>query len=193
MNFNNFDKINQCVPIEIKTFDRSYGPRIGGSAPDGIAPQSKYGYLKYFLTIPLIEFDQDVSIFVTTDFDIIYDRKRTLQKSGPVVAIAHEARDRGTSNEYASEISSHAIELKCICNDEPKSKLGGKSEFFMVETSVIENIDTLYSLGYYQVVDIGFPGSNDAKVKGNWPFGEESLHVYGRKPYAADDWMFIWA
>jgi hypothetical protein len=44
-----------------------------------------------------------------------------------------------------------------------------------------------------QVLQLGTPGGlGDSAGSGPWPFADENFHLFGRKPFDAEDWAWFW-
>lgn len=85
----------KCLPLRIANGESDEGPRIGGHAPQDVAPTKETPKTRYFMTLPLtLDADTEVSFFLSLSFDQMLDKAGKFY-SGPLVeAVVRRAEKR---------------------------------------------------------------------------------------------------
>jgi len=195
-----------CIPIRIGPKDRSdSGSRLGGRRPAGISPRHVTPLTQYFCTIR-IAFDPviEASLFISFDFDGMWDHAGSLQKPGPLYeVVVHEESVRSDDSEFISVLSSHSLLFETACEDvftddngdrivRSDHKIGGYPFIQNIDEGLPAAVEAAYQTGYFQVLQIDFPGAKDGPVKGNWPFAGGIVHLLACEPLEENSWLCFW-
>lgn len=182
---------DRCCRIRIGRGPSDTGPRFGGRAPAGVAPQNHS--LKYLLTVPWGK-GLELSVFVDADPDYIYDDAVLLPCGTPHFEVKlHRECGRGSRSPSDSAMTEHPLLIDAEMDDlgpidddgiqRPYSghKLGGRPYFVHGDLRLEESVAALRSQGFLHAVQMDFPADPDAKVAGPWPFGNGMFHVLVRE------------
>lgn len=204
------NEARKMVPFSIGNGSSEDGPRLGGAAPAGVCPSTNR--LKYFLTSP-IEPGLMMSVFVDPAFAFGDGFKRVVDGGGVEVHF-HPPTTRGLEpTAWDSELSPHPLVLGTEAEDvepqdddessgdwqedeveEPYSSHKLRGVPFLVEQG--EDLDMavrgLLGKGFYQCLQIDFPGHEDGDVSGTWPFGTGLFHVLIRRQRRDIEWRCFW-
>ncbi len=181
------------------------GPRIGGDAPEGIAPPGDDSTVKYFGTIPLTD-QEEISIFLSQDFERWLAQVFTMTRaeSGSAVRIiGHGVSARGPATNYSSPIDAARFALQEEQNDlqyDPQAseyhmpeylptcghKLGGEPFRIQGMMSFRGPYEQLRGEGWLQVVQFDM-----AKFDRSEP-GDGYLRIYGLPPFKGTQWYWLW-
>jgi hypothetical protein len=199
------DQVSTCQPLRILRSDASSGPRLGGSAPQGISPGALDGRAEYLLTVPWM--GRELSVFTAFVYspeepDCIWRLgKRVFQENNPYVeALLHEPTSRSRMKAYFSQFRGHSLEVERTRRDFdrdtggpwPHSKLGGTPVFFDAGEDLEELARGLINEGFAHAVQLSMPTDKDAVVEGAWPFGDWIFHVFVRHSPSRDQFRFMW-
>ncbi len=180
------------------------GPRIGGRAPEGVAPRSKS--LRYFFTVPVCA-GQEASVFIDDDPDFIYGSGThgTLlgQDTSGIDVIVHQESSRAQGTQYDSHLSEHPLivgePVSDVMTDELEGvysghKMGGFPYLVHNETALERGIESLLENGFEHLVQLDIPvNEGDAPVVGSWPVGDALFHVLVRMDESCRiNWFVFW-
>ena len=195
----------RCIPLVIGDGRSDSGSRLGGTPPAGIAPLNVTSLTKYFATIqisrdPVVE----ISVFLTFDFNEMADNAGVIHSSGRLVQfVTHAASARNDAPEILSDLSPHPIIHGTECEDwlvdddgtqivRAHHKLGGRPYVQYVGDGLPASLSQAEEAGYFQVVQIAFPGAKNGDVDGDWPFADGIFHVLGKEPLDECSWRYFW-
>ncbi len=111
-----------------------------------------------------------------------------VQSDNRVVAIRHGALPRGSSNQFASELSAHPLVISPhshpdLIDDGEDSgiissihKFGGRP--YCIQEPELAGANILLENGLVQALQLGFPGHADGKVTGDWPFAGGLFNLF---------------
>lgn len=171
------------------------GPRLGGRPPRGVC--SSNSRLKYFFTVPSdLEFEE-VSVFLDPDFGLSNSGK-IVQGDG-VEVVGHARSQRETEPGHAdSALTPHPLMIGAPGPDEQEeegqvlphsgSKLGGRAYLVRRGGRLEAQVAELERVGFQQIVQLDFPGAEDAAVGGDWPVGGGLFHLMGRVGERGWEW-----
>jgi hypothetical protein len=109
------------------------------------------------------------------------------------MAILHLDLPRSADYLNASALSAHPLLLMPEAPDVEHNgeggieiveahKFGGRP--YCVQEPELEGVDELLRRGYFQALQLAFPGArNDARVSGNWPFGDGIFNLFWKEPF----------
>lgn len=196
---------NYCIPLVIGDDNSDVGSRLGGLAPAGIRPRHVTESTRYFCTIQIAKAPVlEASVFLSFNFSQMASNAGSIQSSGELFeAIVHGPSIRGNDSAFASELSPHPILYQSICEDHvvdddgsriirSEHKLGGYPFIQDSGEGLPFAISELYVKGYFQVMQIDFPGAKDGPVNGNWPFAGGIVHFLGSEPLEESKWLCFW-
>jgi hypothetical protein len=190
----------RCHPIRIVADHEGIDGHLGGAPPQGIAPP---GGLTYFLTVSFAtDPDRQISIFVA-DYERLAPARGRINDLGLVKVIEHGPADRSNATINPSPLSPCGLvvlpdEEDWIDDEEggrvvrSGHKLGGRPHLLRETAPLLEGVKQLTAQAFAQVLQVDFPGGDDAPVSGSWPFGDGIFGLFGRPPYAATDWRWWW-
>jgi hypothetical protein len=191
-----------CIPFRIGEGPSTRGPRLGGPAPKGVAPVNKN--LRYFLTAPVGDTGTYFSVFSNTASEFIFgEAAGQVVANGDVEVLFHSDVERDdASRPWDSELTPHPLLLgdeKPDAQDEdgevtPSSehKLGGTPYLVCRGGALESQVSDLLSIGFRQLLQIDFPGADDALVSGDWPCGTGMFHVLIRSTESGYEWRCFW-
>lgn len=198
----NLGSIDSCRPFSIGSGPSETGPRLGGRAPQSVAPINPR--LRYFLTVPLSGSSQEMSIFTDPSSAFVFggNAGRILSGGGIEIAI-HDSTGRSPDQtSFDSELSAHPIRVGSVEPDvqdeegiqRPFSghKLGGKPYLVKTGGQLEASLQSLIDAGFRQALQIDFPGSEDGPVEGSWPFGTGLFHVMLKITPNEFAWRCFW-
>jgi hypothetical protein len=144
-----------------------------------------------------------VSIFLSFTLDEMFDAAGDLALGTELVeVVVHEPRSRGMDLASASDLSPHPLLVGTSREDvvvegdrsviRSSHKIGGRPHFMHGDPSLEDAVAELERSGFRQVVQFDFPGSADATVDGDWPFGDGVFHLLGKEPFGRQDWRSFW-
>jgi|SRR5690554_5412119 len=188
---------NVCYPVIIGDYVEGNSNRLGGSEPQGVSP----GDLSFFMTLALErEPDLDVSIFISQDFDFFYENRNKIidQSSSGVKFVVHEPKSPASDVATRAMLSMHTLYVGSEDYDSNSldeiwthHKIGGYP-FFNVQNSDTESyINDRIRSGFFHIIQLAFPDSDDGPVEGAWPFHDSIFHVFGKQNSAGDYEFFV--
>jgi hypothetical protein len=199
--------VDNVRQIAILPQNVAVGPRIGGNAPEGIAPTKISNLTQYFATVRLDESAaQEVSIFVSLDdkdmsANNIYRNVSKLYSSEEFVQIVvHPMSRRSNSSCLASPLSGQALQIEAVRPDivvAPggelllPSKLGGRPYFYYFDTGYIEALNQLFVEGFVLFLQMTWPGPIASPI-GPWPFDEYTFHLLAKETSEGIIWRYGW-
>ena len=145
----------------------------------------------------------EVSVFLSFDFDGMADNAGVIQSHGQLFeAVTHGESVRASDSEFESELTPHPLHYGRICEDfviddgsrvvRSGHKLGGFPFIQDTGEGLPIAVAQAYEEGFFQIVQIDFPGARDGPVKGNWPFAGGVFHLLGCEPLEECLWRGFW-
>ena len=194
----------ECVPLVIVDGDSHSGSRLGGLPPLGITPGHVTPLTSYFFTIRIAdEPGLEVSVFLSLDFDRMADGAGIIHTSGELFEVVTHGRSVRTAvSALISELTPHPLQHGIPCKDviddddtqivRPHHKLGGYPSIQETGEGLPAAVAQAYEHGFFQVLQIDFPGSGDGDVDGDWPFAGGTFHLLGSEPLDRCTWLGFW-
>jgi hypothetical protein len=187
-------------PFRILDGESERGPRLGGRAPLGIGDGLLQGDARYVLTVPVaVAPEIELSVFVQGELWEAMNRGIFSDKR--VVAVAHAPSARRSDCTYASVLSEHRIvvgdEAPDLVTDQsddggpkpmPDHKIGGRP--YCIQEPELEGAEALLDRSMHQLLQLDFPGSQDGRVTGSWPFADGMFNLFGAPPFDTFFWAF---
>lgn len=193
-----------CVPLRIVDGVGAPGAWLGGRPPEGVVPPTSPGVLRYFATVPLAtEPALCVSVFVADLEEIMRVRGRVNQ-TGPLQPVVHSGKPReSVKSAHDSALSEHSLMLLEPADDwvedddgqqvvRPEHKIGGRPHLVRERPELLASLEGIREQGYFLVAQFDFPSGQDAVVSGDWPFADGMFALFGREPFAEQDWRWCW-
>jgi hypothetical protein len=198
--------------IIISREDSGVGSRIGGSAPEGVAPPFINSSTQYFATVAFDDStSQELSLFVSIDWDdrtcsqsadSLWKNVSKLKTSDcPLVqSVVHPSAMRSSSTRLASELPGRALSIEEETTDivvEPggelllPSKIGGRPYFYYGTLSYIESVQHLLDQGFILFLQFTW-GGYERTVPFVWPFGEYTFHLLAKETSRGIIWYYGW-
>jgi hypothetical protein len=143
-------------------------------------------------------------MFLSFDFRGMAGNAGVIHSSGKLFeAITHGASVRGNDSALISELPPHPIKHLPMCEDyvidddgsrivESDHKLGGYPFIQDIGEGLPTAVAQAHEEGFFQVVQIDFPGAKDGPVDGDWPFAGGIAHLLGREPLEECSWLCFW-
>jgi hypothetical protein len=189
--------LRRCVPLKIAEEESDSEGLIGG-APPALARPEVAG-LRFFVSVPFaVDPAERVSVFVA---ELAQLQSGKLHPLGVVDVVRHAPSGRGPASELDSVLSPMALRLGGEAGDDepingellPRGghKLGGRPFLFPRTGPLSLEIERLTADGYLHVLQMSFP-DRDEPIRGNWPFGDGELHLFGKPPFSRDLWRWCW-
>lgn len=179
------------------------GPRLGGTAPEGVRPSVKTRDTRYLATIPLSDDGEiDVSFFLSLTFDEMLRDAGRMYQGAAIEPVTHSPRGRGRGDEFKSVLSPHPLDLGGARDDwsiedggeiiESGHKIGGRAYLIQSTEARRRELERAWSEGFRQFLQLDTPA--EAAVKGDWPFANGMFHAFVRvedsdRPLR---WRFFW-
>jgi len=204
------DKIGleHCVPIRIGNGPSLSGSRIGGSPPKGVYP-SRLAEADYLLTLALEDYKfNEVSLFANRDWwDFFYDRLRIVSSDSEpwIEFVVHGPSIRATTDNRRDLLPPHPFAFGSAILDRqgydsedneaiPLSdhKLGGRPYFIKSAPDLVSAVQKLEQNRYRQLLQLSFPGSQDATIDSDWPFGDGLFNLFVRSDNDEYHWCYFW-
>ncbi len=192
------------IPLRIEGKDAPAGARFGGRAPEGCSPPSLGARGRYLATVPLAtDPELEISVFTGFSFEEMLEAAGDIARATELIdAVAHPPSPRRADLAFASELPGHALLLGAQQEDveldqgrrivRSTHKLGGRPYFMHGDTVLDQAVEALFDAGFRQVLQLDFPGADDAAVEGDWPFADGVFHLLGREPFGPTDWRAFW-
>lgn len=190
-----------CLPLRIVNVPSVGGGLLGGQPPIGIVPRTEGA--RFFATVPLTS-DRElyVSVFVV-GFPALLAERGKVNSVGLVDVHVHPWADRSNRSGNASLLSGHWLEITGETPDREEDddsevtplsghKIGGEPYLVARKDILTEQTAKLITEGYSVVAQFGFPSPFDARVSGNWPFGDGVFWLMGRQSLSHTDWCWYW-
>lgn len=196
-----------CMQIRIGNGSSFSGPRIGGTPPEGIS-STRLSEAHYLLTLSLEEDDSvEVSLFLNQDWwDCFFDQLRIVFSADDpwIDFVIHGPSVRATNDYRRSLLTPHPINYGAIILDQqgydednkivPSSdhKLGGRPFFIKSEDDFVTAVEATEQRGYRQLLQLAFPGSEDANIAGDWPFADGIFNLFFKQEEGNYCWCYCW-
>lgn len=193
-----WESLFEARTIRIREGDSESGSRIGGRAPEGVAPRDeKY---RYFLTVPISATGLWLSVF--SDWGAVLSNRSRLTRGSGVEAVFHGPTSRSTeSKPWDSELAPHPLEISDPVPDGQTvdgevmpisvNKVGGLPYLVNRHEELAADVRKALDTGFCQVIQIGFPSSEDSSIAGPWPFAG-LFHVLARPAGSRVGWRWYW-
>lgn len=201
-------EIWKCKPFYRASGSSESGPRIGGRPPKGVLPSANCEDAKYLLTLPLVDGGRkEVTVFYSWDkfkkMTAVPNNSVEIDFGAFIDLVIHGPSVRSDASPFTSDLSEHPViftDLKddSFINDDgnltplPDHKTGGRPYQSRNLDDLFVTVADLQKEGFLQIVQMEFMSSNDVEWEGNWPFADGLFHLFGRVPFAARDWFWIW-
>jgi hypothetical protein len=205
------DYKQHCRPIRILSDDAKTGSRLGGLPPEGIVPQRIISCTQYFGTFVIDENEgTEISLFNAFEQGVFTERSffrnRNLlfpsDQAAFIEFVVHGKSERKRRNSnLAAALSSHSLALD---PEEPDtdgwldsdvyqgSKIGGYPFYWQNKKSIREQGGALLAQGFTHLFQFASPDNRDARVSGDWPYGEFILNVFVDNPSHPMDIRYGW-
>ena len=173
------------------------GFRVGGLPPGGVTPTFVNELTQYFGTFPITDSrDQEMSIFCSFDYldpesanFITRNIEKPLDAGSEVIeCVFHNPSMRSENSDLASELHAYSVSVGAQSIDDPENetcgvphKIGGIAFLRNSSARARKASSDLAEAGYIHVLQFGYPGPRDCKVKGAWPFHNYRFHLYLRE------------
>jgi len=196
-----------CIPIRIGDGPSLSGPRIGGSGPIGVSPE-RLAEADYLLTLMLDDdHATEVSLFLNHDWWDFSDYYRcVLGEDEPWIEfVVHGSSERGLNNSRRSLLTPFPLIYGPAILDQqgyfaedgeaiPNSdhKIGGRPFIIKSETAFVNAIQKIEQNGFHQLFQLAFPGSRDANIAGDWPFGDGIFNLFFKREAGTYHWYYFW-
>lgn len=184
-----------------------------GNPPCGILPACIEEQTRYLGTLGLDD-DWDVSLFMTFDYSTPESPSSFFKRAGklmdetfPLVqfSVHRPVAERETASPLAEGNPMLGFSFGPMAEDPDDfeyedageclvyedHKIGGVPYFEQLEADVL-NIASLLRSGFVHVLQLAFPGPEDAPVAGSWPFCGYVFHVFARKEADGYHFRYIW-
>lgn len=175
---------SECIPFRIKTEVAEGSERFGGHTPSGISPRLSNELTQYLLTLDFVD-DLQLSLFVSLDVDLWAERMGTVVSPAPDTfdCVVHAAAKRGAETAFQSKYPEGSIHRGPPQLDDPTEpyadhKVGGFPVFFGYGADAYQAAALLLKNGYYPLLQLCFPSSDDLEIDEDWLFGEEPFHLF---------------
>jgi hypothetical protein len=173
----------------------SYGPRLGGTAPEKFDSARLNKSMQYFLSFPLkTSPDLHASVFLTNDTCSFFDDRNMLHSDDRLIVIPHSPQPSGKLKKYASIFNPCAIvvgEQTLDTRDdglpEAGHKIGG-APYCTNEKEFTAGMELLRR-GYLHVLQLDFPGPGE-NISGSWPFGEGIFNLFWEPPFKSGKYLW---
>lgn len=194
---------NHCLPITISEGDSLRGSRIGGTPPRGVFA-SRQEKVHYLLTLQLDKVTAlEISVFLLCDWEFIASHPRELfdQGSRHVEIVVHNNSVRDASRLDNSLLSAHPLDVEPVVVDQltneettPSSghKLGGRPYLIKSAPDLVNSLVGIEKKGFRQLLQLDFPGSRDADISGDWPFGDGMFNLFFSPGNSYSSWYYFW-
>jgi hypothetical protein len=137
-----------CLPFHISSADATAGARFGGAPPKGVVPGVKIAETSYLMTIPWAS--GEISVFI--EFDPFPSRSLLIETESLEV------------DEGWPAFADH--------------KIGGQPIFHDADLGLLRAVDELAAQGFAHGVQLCFPSPQDARLQFNWPFANDTFHLF---------------
>ncbi|MGI4790547.1 MAG: hypothetical protein ACRYFS_17050 [Janthinobacterium lividum] len=153
------------------------------------------------------ESKSELSIFFHPDWeDVIFNYSRTLysQEGLWIEFVVHGLSIRNSRDNYEPILPPHPLllepqeqDVQGEESDEPNAplqrhKLGGQPYFVRYKATLVDAIQEIEQQGYRQLLQLTFPGPEDATVAGNWPFGDGQFYLFFKYEKERYHWYYGW-
>jgi hypothetical protein len=71
-------------------------------------------------------------------------------------------------------------------------KFWGRPMRIWEDQQLSKSIEEAEEKGYFHFLQIDFPATDPALVRGSWPFADGMFHLYACPPYGDTDWKYFW-
>lgn len=199
-------------PFRLKAGRAPGACQLGGAPPQGVIPPQVETATRYLATLRLNE-ECDVSLFTTFDFTnrslsgYFNATYRLLDQSNPLVQfVVHSSiADREKSSGLSSDLPElhfvfgrSGVDPECLSAEGLENpaiyeehKVGGQPFFEQLEGDFAKTLD-LFQQGYIHLLQLAFPGEEDAEIDADWPFGPSVFHVFCHQVGLSFQFCYIW-
>jgi hypothetical protein len=195
------------VPFRLREARTDDAHWIGGDAAAGVEPPVAEALTRHLLTLRLSE-DAAVSVFTTFNYDAgqgpwafckgfntLFDESAFI-----IQCVTHAPAPRATERTpWRAEFTVVGLEFGTLTDEAAEEvyedhKVWGVPYVEHEEGRISEAMARAMSVeGFVHVLQLTFPGYEDANVKGDWPFGGVTFHLLARRVGEGIQYRYCWA
>lgn len=175
-----------CLPFRIAESIPHAVAFFGGGAPEGVRNPNPSMELEHLFTLNWRALEFAVTCFVSSRFETVLERRGKLRDAGDdcIGMVMHSNLGGPDPSNSPSRYPACTLELGLPTAESGDSielpwshnKIGGIA--LAMEFESLEAIRLADERSLQHLVQLCFPGGEDLPLRGDWPLGQDDLHLF---------------